>query len=310
MDSHRYRLVSKGLMAELTSIKFASKLQGVKSRKGTTSARNHLFSGLQQHDEIRLTSQIVRNDLTPEQQHRLTERVISGCKLKEIKTIGTGRGRKLKTEQFPELPTVLLYVFGDYNVREDGGGVEAHPRLTTGTLYRATDNVTSMKAAREVLLSLAPSSFKISLSSCYNYTDNYRRGSRQAHQHHHGRDVNVPLSLKKPPRTGMEQLVVNLHWTTANINLYVDRCHDLSHCLVISKDAKSVIPTDISLVQITGPTWKKRLELPDHTWDQSRTNSISPMTFLFLQSKLCQLPSNSVEHVHLQTSATTQLELT
>ena len=311
MDSHRDRLILKGLMAELTSIRFASKLQGVKSRKGTTSARNHLFSGLQQPDEIRLTSRIVRNDLTTEQQHRVTERVmISGHKLKEIKTIGMGRGRKLKTEQFPELPTVLLYVFGDYNVREDGGGVEAHPRLTTGTLYRATDNVTSMKAAREILLSLAPSPFKISLSSCYNYTDNYRRGSRQAIQHHHGRDVNALLSLKKPPCTGVEQLVVNLHWTTANVNLYVDRCHDLSHCLVISKDAKSVIPTDISPVQIPGPTWKKRLELPDHTWDQSRTNSISPMTFLFLQSKLSQLPSKSVEHVHLQTSATTQLELT
>ena len=310
MDSHRDRLILKGLMAELTSIRFASKLQGVKSRKGTTSGRNHLFSGLQRYAEIRMTSQMVRSDMTIQQQHRLTERVISGRKLKEIKTIAKGRGRKLKTDKFPELPTVLLYVFGDYNVREDGGGVEAHPRLTTGTLYRATDNVTSMKAAREILLSLAPSSFKISLSSCYNYTDNYRRGSRQAQQHHHGREVNAPLSLKKPPRTGVEQLVVNLHWSTANVNLYVDSCHNLSHCLVISKDAKSVIPTDISPVQIPGPTWKKRLELPDHTWDQSRTNSITPMTFLFLQSSVCTLPSRTVEHFHVQASTTTQLELT
>ena len=310
MDTHRDRLVLKGLMAELTSIRFASRLEGVKSRKGTTSARNHLFSGLQQYAEIQMTSQMVRSDMTTQQQHKLTKRVISGRKLKEIRTIGKGRGRKLKTDQFPELPTILLYVFGDYNVREDGGGVEAHPRLTTGTLYRATDNLTSMKAAREILLSLAPSSFKISLSSCYNYTDNYRRGSRQAQQHHHGRDVNAPLSLKKSPRTGVEQLVVNLHWTTANVNLYVDSCHNLSHCLVISKDAKSVIPTDISPVQIPGPTWKKRLQLPDHTWDQSRTNSITPMTFLFLQSKLCPLPSQSVEHVHVQTSPNTQLELT
>lgn len=34
------------------------------------------------------------------------------------------------------------------------------------------------------------------------------------------------------------------------------------------------------------------------------------MTFLFLQSKLCPLPSQSVEHVHVQTSPNTQLELT
>ena len=96
-----------------------------------------------------------------------------------------------------------------------------------------------MKAARDIILSLAPSSFKISLSSCYNYTENYRKGSRQAIQHHHGRDINAPISLKKPPRTGVEQLVVNLHWTTANVNLYVDSCMDLPHCMVISKDAKA-----------------------------------------------------------------------
>ena len=98
----------------------------------------------------------------------------------------------MKTAEFPELATVLLYAFGEYDVKEDGGGVEAHPRLTTGTLYRAVDNVTTMKAARDIILSLAPSSFKISLSSCYNYTENYRKGSRQAIQHHHGICSHIP----------------------------------------------------------------------------------------------------------------------
>ena len=65
-------------------------------------------------------------------QDMFTERLITGRKLKEIKTIGEGRGRKLKSDQFPELPTILLYA---YNVKEDGGGVEAHPRFTTGTLW-------------------------------------------------------------------------------------------------------------------------------------------------------------------------------
>ena len=46
---------------------------------------------------------------------------------------------------------------------------EAYRRLTTGTLYRAMDNVTTMKAARDIILSLGPSSFKISLGFCYNY---------------------------------------------------------------------------------------------------------------------------------------------
>lgn len=185
--------------------------------------------------------------MTTTQQYRLTERVISARKLKEIKTIGDGRGRKLKIREFPELTTVLLYAFGEYNVKEDGGGVEAHPRLTTGTLYRAVDNTMNMKAAREVLLSLAPSSFKISLSTCCNYTENYRKRSRQALQRHINREINVCISLNKPPRTGVQQLVINLHWTTANVNLHVDSCCGLSHCLVISKDAKATVPTDICI---------------------------------------------------------------
>lgn len=76
----------------------------------------------------------------------------------------------MKCSAYPELSTVLSYAFGEYDMREGGGGVEAHPRLTTGTLYRASDNVTTMKRAREVILSLAPEGFHISLSSCYNYT--------------------------------------------------------------------------------------------------------------------------------------------
>ena len=42
---------------------------------------------------------------------------------------------------------------------------------------------------------------------------------------------------------------------------------------------------DIAPVQLQGLSWKKH-ELPDHTWDQSRTNAIMPMTFLFLETKI------------------------
>ena len=71
---------------------------------------------------------------------------------------------------------------------------------------------------------------------------------------------------------------VNLHWTTANVELYIDSCLDLPHCMVISRDAKAIIPTDISPAQHPGHTWKKRLELSHHAWDQLRTNVITPMT--------------------------------
>lgn len=177
---------------------------------------------------------------------RVTERLISVRKLKEIRTIGEGRGRKLKSTQFPELSTVLLYAFGEYNVTDDGGGVEAHPRLSTGTLYRSVDNAMITKRGREILLSVALENFKISLSSCYNYTENYRKGSRQAIQHHAGREVNAPLSLKKPPRVGVHQFVINLHWSTANVNLIIDTCHDLENSVTIPKDAEAIIPRHFS----------------------------------------------------------------
>ena len=99
-------------------------------------------------------------------------------------------------------------------------------------MYRASNTAMTMKKAREVLLSLAPDEFKISLSSCYNYTESNHSGSAQASRHHQGKDVNAPISLRKPPRTGVQQLVINLHWSTANVNLMLDSCQDLSQCLI------------------------------------------------------------------------------
>ena len=147
---------------------------------------------------------------------------------------------------------MLSYAFGELD-----GGLEAHPRLTTGAVYRASNNTMTMQKAREVLLSTAPEGFTISLSSCFNYTQNSRKGSIQSKQHHAGKNVNADLSLKKPPCTGVEQLVVNLHWSTANVNTIVDSCQDISHSLVVSKDAKSIVPTDIAPVQHPGPSWRR-----------------------------------------------------
>ena len=94
--------------------------------------------------------------------------------------------------------------------------------------------------------------------------------------------MNANLSLKKPPRVGVPQLVVNLHWSTSNVNLKVDSTVDLAPCVVVSKDAKAIILADSSPVQRPGHSWSKKQVHPDHTWDQSRTNAVTPMTFLFL----------------------------
>ena len=151
-------------------------------------------------------------------------------------------------------------------------------------LYKSADNVTTMKKAREII-SLAPPNFSISLSACYNYTDNYRSGSLQAERHHAGKGVNAQISLKMPPRTGVEKLVVNLYWSTANVNHIVDYAEKKSSAVVVSKDSKAIVPANITPVQKPGHSWSKREEL-DHSWDQSRTNAVTLMTFLFLQTQV------------------------
>ncbi len=54
-----------------------------------------------------------------------------------------------------------------------------------------------------------------------------------------------------------------------------------SDCLIDSKDAKTVLCGDIQPVQNPGKSWKP-LSYPDHTFNQSRTNAVYPMTHLFL----------------------------
>ena len=129
------RQVLKGIIAELTSVRYASKLQALQSRLGTSNAKKKLRPQLEIYKVLCTTSQMVRNDLTTEQQHCLTQRVISARKTKEIRTIAKGRGRKLKSDKFPELAATLEYVFGECDEAKGGGGLESHPRLTTDIRY-------------------------------------------------------------------------------------------------------------------------------------------------------------------------------
>ena len=100
-----------------------------------------------------------------------------------------------------------------------------------------------MSEARRIILEVAPPGFSISLSTCYNYTNSYRSTSIQAKQHHHGKNVNANISLKKPSRTAVSKLVTNLHWTTKNVNLLLEVAESAPEkYLIDSRDAKTVIP--------------------------------------------------------------------
>ena len=127
-----------------------------------------------------------------------------------------------------------------------------------------------MRQAREILLSVAPPKFSIALSTCYNYTESYREGTYSAKRHHSGKDINARVSLKRPPRIGAFKNVVNLHWSTKNVNLLLEDCeNNAGDHMIDSRDAKSMICGDIPPVQLPGKSWKP-ITYSDHTFEQGK----------------------------------------
>ena len=168
----------------------------------------------------------------------------------------------LNYDQFPEMPRIIEGIFEGGSIdRGCGGGLESHPRLIiTSTRYKFIDNVVFMHQARKILLSCAPSGFTISLSSCYSYTENYREKTSQAKRHHAGRNIHANISLHRPPRDAVvdDKQVVNLHWSTRNVNSTVDTATKNNKSFMIdSKDAKRNVLADVSPVQKPAKTWKK-----------------------------------------------------
>ena len=90
LDTPRDKQVMKGILAELTSVRFTAKLQGIQSRQGTTNAKKKLKPNLERYKVLCRTSQTVRNNLTTKQQYQLTRRIIAARKAKEIRIIAEG----------------------------------------------------------------------------------------------------------------------------------------------------------------------------------------------------------------------------
>ena len=280
MDSKRDRDTAIALLEKVTSVNFVSKsLLGVENKSRVKNCRDNLIPNLNKFNNIRVTSQVVRNDMTNKQQAALTERIINKRKIKEILHIKPGRGRKLKCEENPNLAPLLEYAFME-------NGIQSHPRLTVDTLYRTPDSNVVMRDARELVLAMSDPSFSISLSSCYNYTQNYKKNTLQAKRHHDGKGVNASISLHQPPRIGVAKFALNLHWSSSNVNFLVDQAAEQPEDYFIdSKDAKSVVHGDITPVQKPMKTWKQREGvLPDHDWEQGRANAVTPMAHLSMET--------------------------
>ena len=292
MDSKRDRDTLNTVLTSITSATFvANELAEVQDKRSIKRSKDLTILNLDLFEKMKnsIEEEDVdpENKLTVEGKRRKRHRMLQKMKLKRLRHVVEGRGRNLKCEEFPDLAGVLEFAFGESDrVDRAGGGLESHPRLTDTVLYRAADNNTVMKQARKIILALTPEGFNICLSSCFNYTQNYKQGTYQANRHHHGKGINACLSLHKPPRTGVEQFVINLHWSTQNVNLTLD-CGYLNpdNILIDSKDAKAKVSADVSPVQQPGRTWRK-IELPDHDWKRLAHNSITPMTHLFMKTVL------------------------
>ena len=111
---------------------------------------------------------------------------------------------------------------------------------------------------------------------------NYRKGTKQAKRHHHGKGVNADISLHKPPNTLQNIYPINAHWSTSHVNYLVDSASEnVNGVLLDSKDAKCIVCGDIAPVLKPGKSWSN-FETLDHTFDQSRVNAVTPMTHLFM----------------------------
>ena len=253
MDTKRDKDTLKAILAKLSSSTFMTKLANVQDKRSFQRAKNQVDLNIQLFKEMKNKVEEDFNS-TDEAERRKKHRLLQKMKLEKLRHVFEGRGRMLKCEEFPDLAAVLEFAFGESDrIERGGGGLESHPRLTDTVLYRAADSNTIMKHARETILALAPKHFTISLSSCFNYTQNFKEGTYQAKRHHAGKGLNACISLHKPPRIGVEKFVINLRWSTHNVNISMDFAHSHSSNVIIdSKDAKAKVQSDVSPVQKPG----------------------------------------------------------
>ena len=94
-DTKKDRDMIKALFAKATSVRFVTDLMKIKSKSSIMACQDEFEGNLTKFDELQKTSQIVRNDMTCEQQRRLTVRIINKRKQNMFRLSYENRGRKL-----------------------------------------------------------------------------------------------------------------------------------------------------------------------------------------------------------------------
>ena len=82
------------------------------------------------YETMKMSVLSVRSDMTNNQQQEFEKKKLQKLSAKYFKSICDGRGRRLKCDEFPELPALLEYAFGQQDVlARGGGGLQAHSKL-------------------------------------------------------------------------------------------------------------------------------------------------------------------------------------
>ena len=78
------------------------------------------------------------------------------------------------------------------------------------------------------------------------------------------------VSLKRLPRVGVQQEVVNLHYSTANVNHYMDTSAcDRDNIMIDAKDAKAIVCGDTEPLLHPGKFSQDKVYW-DHSWNKSK----------------------------------------
>lgn len=114
LSSKRDRDTLDVLLSKVTSKSTVLKLRGTKCKNSLLTQETKLNHDIVHFKGIEKEALTVRNDMTTQQQNKFSRLLLRKLKIKQLKSrIAEGRGRKLKCEEFPELPVLLEFAFGD-----------------------------------------------------------------------------------------------------------------------------------------------------------------------------------------------------
>ena len=126
-------------------------------------------------------------------------------------------------EEFPDLVAIMEYEFWGEHRERGGGRLESHSKLCNKLLYRVSDSKTKMNDARQAILALAPDDFTTSLSSCFNYTQNFLKDILEARRHREERGVLLASPFIRLQIPQSSKTIINIRWTSSKVNYVLDK---------------------------------------------------------------------------------------